>query len=373
MKQVILFTHVLACCFMGTLALLDACTAKTAIPTQFPTSEPPPAATPIPAIVLKRDAELEKQFASIAEAAKGKVGAAAVVLETGDAALLNADGHYPMQSVYKLPICMAIMDSIRLGQHDLDEVIGVTPADYVRQGQASEIRDKFPNGGEFTIRDLIRYTLVESDGSASDVILRVMGGAPVVQEYIEQIGIRDMHVVSTEKELGANWDTQYQNWATPIAAVEVLRSFQIGTRYGPTECPPLGEFAPTPTSGSAQVTVPANVDPKIVASANASKRIANPDVCRLPNVVGEDLVDSQTGPNRIKGLLPKETPVAHKTGTGGTQNGITSATNDIGLVDLPNGKHLAVAVFVSDSPADDKTREAVIAKIAKAAYDKWSR
>ena len=52
---------------------------------------------------------------------------------------------------------------------------------------------------------------------------------------------------------------------------------------------------------------------------------------------------------------------------------ITSATNDIGIVYLPNGKHLAIAVFVSDSPADEKTREAVIARIAKAAWDKWSR
>jgi beta-lactamase class A len=204
---------------------LVGCTAKTSIPTEFPTPEPPPAATPIPAIVLNRDAELEKQFATIAEAAKGKVGAAAVVLETGDAALLNADGHYPMQSVYKLPICMAMMDSIRRGRHDLDEKIGVTPADYVRQGQGSPLRDKYPEGGEFTIRELMRYTLVESDGSASDVLLRLLGDATVVQDYVEQIGVRNMQIVNTEKEMGRNWDTQYQNWATPDAAVEVLRWF----------------------------------------------------------------------------------------------------------------------------------------------------
>jgi beta-lactamase class A len=80
-----------------------------------------------------------------------------------------------------------------------------------------------------------------------------------------------------------------------------------------------------------------------------------------------------TGPNRIKGLLPKGTIVAHKTGTGGTNDGLTSATNDIGIIYLPNGKHLAVAVFVSDSPADDKTREGVIARIAKASWDRWSK
>jgi len=62
--------------------------------------------------------------------------------------------------------------------------------------------------------------------------------------------------------------------------------------------------------------------------------------------------------------------VAHKTGTGGTQNGITSATNDIGIITLPDGRDLAVAVFVSDSTADDATRDAVIARLAKAAWDR---
>jgi hypothetical protein len=35
-------------------------------------------------------------------------------------------------------------------------------------------------------------------------------------------------------------------------------------------------------------------------------------------------------------------------------------------------KNLAVAVFVSDSPADLVTRERVIAQIAKTMWDKWS-
>ena len=129
-------------CFLFLALFLSGCSAKIDIPTEFPTPEPPPSATPLPKLELKRDATLEKQFAEIAKDAKGKVGAAAVVLETGDAALLNADGHYPMQSVYKLPISMAMMDQIRLDQHALDEQIGVTKEDFVRQGQASPLRDK---------------------------------------------------------------------------------------------------------------------------------------------------------------------------------------------------------------------------------------
>jgi beta-lactamase class A len=53
--------------------------------------------------------------------------------------------------------------------------------------------------------------------------------------------------------------------------------------------------------------------------------------------------------------------------------GVTAATNDVGLVTLPNGRHMASAVFVSDSPANDAIREEVIAKVVKAAWDEWSK
>jgi beta-lactamase class A len=81
------------------------------------------------------------------------------------------------------------------------------------------------------------------------------------------------------------------------------------------------------------------------------------------------MTESIPGAKRLKGELPAGTAVAHKTGTGGTQNGITSANNDIGIITLPDGRHLAVAAFVSDSAANDDTRDAIIARLAKAAWD----
>lgn len=300
------------------------CSSTIEVPLDLPTPPGPAPAIPVTKLEFKRDSELEKRFAEIAEEAKGRVGVAAVVLETGEAAFLSADEHYPMQSVYKLPIAMAMMEEIRLGRHDLDETIGVTKEDMVRLGQASALRDKNPEGGEFTIRELMRLTLVESDGTASDVLLHVLGGASVVQSYLTQIGIEDMKIINTEKEIGRDWETQYDNWATPMAAMELLASMRD---WGQGD-----------------------------------------DYKEL--ILHRFMFDSVRGAKRLKGLLPKGTNVAHKTGTGGTQNGITSATNDIGIVWLPNGKHLAIAVFVSDSSADEKSREAVIAKIAKAAWDR---
>jgi beta-lactamase class A len=83
------------------------------------------------------------------------------------------------------------------------------------------------------------------------------------------------------------------------------------------------------------------------------------------------MINSRPGPKRIKGLLTAGTVVAHKTGTSATINGVTSATNDIGIITLPDSRQLAIAVFVSDTKADQKTREEVIAKIANAAWKCW--
>jgi beta-lactamase class A len=82
------------------------------------------------------------------------------------------------------------------------------------------------------------------------------------------------------------------------------------------------------------------------------------------------MTEAIPGAKRLKGELPAGTVVADKTGTGGTRNGITSATNDIGIITLPDGRHLAVAAFVSDSTANDDTRDAIIARLAKAAWDR---
>jgi beta-lactamase class A len=46
-----------------------------------------------------------------------------------------------------------------------------------------------------------------------------------------------------------------------------------------------------------------------------------------------------------------------------------AAGNDIGLIQLPDGRYLAIAIFITDSTADETTRNDVIARIAKTVYD----
>ena len=61
------------------------------------------------------------------------------------------------------------------------------------------------------------------------------------------------------------------------------------------------------------------------------------------------------------GTAERPAPAGHgrrpQDGTSPTVDGLTRATNNVGLIQLPDGRWLAVAVFVSDSHADTATRE----------------
>jgi beta-lactamase class A len=268
---------------------------------------------------------LHKEFEEIAHDANGRVGMAVMLLESRESVELRGDERFPMHSVYKLPIAMAVLQRVDRGELQLDQTVKVETTDFVRKGMYSPIRDKYPQGAQLTIAELLRYAVAESDGTASDELLKLTGGARGVMLFLNDINVSGVNVVNSEKEIGRDWQTQYENWATPKAAVEVLAALQT------------------------------------------SRGLSAQSQAFLLKLTTESI----PGAKRLKGQLPTGTVVAHKTGTGGTRDGITSATNDIGIITLPNGTHLAVAVFVSDSSADEATRESVIARIAKAAWD-WA-
>jgi len=45
----------------------------------------------------------------------------------------------------------------------------------------------------------------------------------------------------------------------------------------------------------------------------------------------------------------------------------------VGIITLPNGKHLAVVVYIMNTAASTADAEAVIASISKLAYDHYAK
>ena len=68
-------------------------------------------------------------MASIAAATRGPVGAAVVVVEGGQVVALHGERAFPMQSVYKLPIGMAVLHQVDLGRLHLNQQVRITKAE----------------------------------------------------------------------------------------------------------------------------------------------------------------------------------------------------------------------------------------------------
>jgi beta-lactamase class A len=269
-------------------------------------------------------AQLRAQIERIAAQAHGKVGVACSLPGKPLDCDFHAADPLPMQSVYKLPISMAMLHAIEQGRFTLTQTIRFLPSDLIAPDQYSPLRDAHPHGdADIPVQDLIHGALVDSDGVASDMLMRALGGPAAVNAYIRSLGIHGIEIRDTEKTLGRDVQLENRNTAEPRAMVALLRL--------------IADHSPL-----------------------------TPDHTSL--LLGW-MRSTHTGDHRLRALLPPGTVVADKTGTAGTGRNYTNATNDVGLITLPDGRILAVAVLVADSAAPEAVREHVIAEIGQAIWN----
>ena len=270
---------------------------------------------------------LKTKIVGIIERAEAKVGSAVIRMGTQDTISVNNDYCYPMQSVYKFPLALAVLNEVDKGNLFLEQKIQLTK-DNLLPNTWSPLREKYPEGNvEITLAEVIENTVAWSDNNGCDILFALLGGPAVVNSYIQSLGIEGITILSTEKEMHADWTIQYKNCSSPSAMAKLLCRFAEG---------------------------------KILSDESTE-------------YLWDVMVNTATGTSRLKGNLPEGTKVAHKTGSSGVSKvGLAPATNDAGIIVLPDGSKIAVVVFVSDSYAEESSREKVIADIAKAVWDNYN-
>jgi len=242
-----------------------------------------------------------------------------------DTLSINGERHFPMQSVFKFHIALTVLSQIDKGKLTFNQKIKIDKKDLL-PNLYSPIRDDYPNGATLPISKILEYTVSESDNVGCEVLLRLIGGAKVVEDYFTKNNFKDISIKVNEEEQQANWELQFQNWTTPKAANETLASFYY----------------------------------------NKKKLLSK----KSYNFIWKVMKETETGKKRLKGQLPENTIVAHKTGSSGAnKEGITAAVNDIGIVFLPNGQHYFISVFVTNSKENADTNEKIIADVSKATWD----
>lgn len=267
---------------------------------------------------------LKAEIEEIARTSKGMVGVSAMDLSNQKFFVFNRNFKFPMQSVFKFPLAMAVLAEVDKGKFSLDQKILVTKKDLLPETW-SPMREKYPEGNvELPLSEILAYTVSQSDNNGCDILFRLLGGTANVHQYVRSLGVKEMVIAATEEEMARAWNVQFTNWSKPAAMVKLLEIFNRGEKLSKS-------------------------------SSDFLLKI---------------MTETTTGPNRIKGLLPTGTLVAHKTGTSGTnEQKVTGAINDAGIITLPNGKKIAIAVFVANSTDSSDVSEKIIARISKAVYD----
>ena len=278
----------------------------------------------------------------------GVLGVAVCDVRTGQVEGLNLKRPFPLRSVFKAFLAAGILSDVDAGKLSLGQKVTLAPGD-ITDGVGPVDHSR---GGTFSVRELLRAAVIPSDNSAADALLVLYGGPDKLTEWLKQHGIegiridrderaiaRDEHGVPADLDPGRNASAL----APQISAAAHRQAFAAALTDPRDTATPEGAIAFLVKLQQGQLL-----------SADSTKLLLG------------WLREVSTGPGRLKAGVPSGTKLAHKTGTSGECDGVTLATNDIGLATLPDGRTLAIAAFLTASPAAESKREALLAACARA-------
>lgn len=266
----------------------------------------------------------QARLAALANASRGRIGVAAMDLETGETVQVLGNQRFPMASTSKIAIAATFMEGVEKGRWSLtSEFPMMVP---VRSAPHSSAVAPVRPGKYYQAVDLIEMMITRSNNEAADALLAAVGGPPAVNRWMRRAGITDFRIdhdiatlVRDDGAVNPATTIDPHDSATPLAMIQLLQGLYDGRWL------------------------------------SASSR----------NVILGAMERCRTGKRRIRALLPEDAVVAHKTGS------LFNTSSDIGIVRSPQGHAIAVAIYVTGQ-GTRLAREGRIATLARAIYDEYN-
>lgn len=298
--------------------------------------------------------KLQQLIANTEKSCGGIVGMSALLLETNAAISYRGEHPFLLCSTYKIPIAVALLQQVENAKIALSDLIPIQDYD-LRPGVNSTINQlEYSAAVKISVMHLLQFMLQESCNTATDIVLRLVGGPLAVQKVLEKSGIENMRIDSFTFDVIAAWDgvlslpvnhhctlQQYDEMAANISA-ETIRLSREHIKTSERD------------HGSPQAMTQLLrkiVQHEIINKAHADLLFNIMRRCKL-------------GQNRIVSLLPKDSIVSHKTGTLG------GYVNDVGIIIPPySTQQILLSIFVENLSHPEYDNERVIAEVARLVFD----
>lgn len=260
----------------------------------------------------------------------GEIGVA-VIIDDSDTVAVNNRNIYPMMSVFKVHQALALCDDFDRRGISLDTLITLRRDELDPHTWSPMMKDYPDSEFSLTAKDLLRYTLRQSDNNASNLMFCRLLGVEETDSFISTvIPRRDFRIAYTEAEMSADHRRAYSNSTSPLGAAELINRL----------------FTDSLVSRDKQ------------------------------DFIMRTLGECETGKDRIAApLLDREgVSIAHKTGSGYiNEEGVLAAHNDVAYICLPNGTRYSLAVFVKDFKGNETQAAEAIAHVSAAVYSILSK
>ena len=262
----------------------------------------------------------EKELQKYIENLDARIGVACI-FDGRDTVQINGNKEFPMLSVYKFPQAIAFVNFCIENQEDLNNTILISKSE-IKENTYSPIRDKYGiTDLKLSLKDVLYYSLVESDNNACDVLYKLIGGTNYADSIIKKMGFSEIHLLNTEDEMHKNIYLSYQNRCTPLEMCKFIDYFR-------------------------------------------SELVKSDDKYSYIQFLMENC---KTGNDRLaKPFITTNVEIGHKTGTGDVNSqGRIIGINDVGFITLPNKNTYSIAVFIADSKYTPETTSSFIADISE--------
>jgi len=242
-----------------------------------------------------------------------------------------------------------LLDRVDRGQLNLSDLIDISQEMMVAGDNA--IAQNFVHPGiKLSVANLIEPMITESDNTATDTLMGLAGGPAAVTKNLRRLGITDFRVDRVTGEILRDVFA-LPGQATPEVVAEAYRNRpELVTTQGDRNL----DFEADPRDHATPLAFL-----QLLLAIDSGKAMSAESRTFLLDVMSR----TRTGAGRLKGLLPRGTPVAHKTGTTG------GVANDVGYITLPDGRRFAIVVFTNSSETPEPDRDRAIAEIARTLFD----
>ena len=311
-----------------------------------------PAARPLP-VTSAAPAALRAQVDRLIGEFPGKAGAAIRAVDDGWTVQRGGALSLPQQSVSKLWVALTVLSQRDAGKLRLDDPVLVTTSDLTlfHQPIAGLVRGE---GYRTTVMGLLTRALTQSDNTANDRLLTLVGGPSAVRAFIAQNRLGAIRFGPGERLLQSG--TAGLTWNQSMA---MGRGFEAArARLAPeVRAAAMQRYIDNPPDGAAPLAI-----------ADALARLVRGELLTETStrVMLGTMGASVTGRARLRAALPAGWKIAHKTGTGQELAGRNAGFNDVGLLTAPDGKRYAVAVMIGDTRTPMRVRQQLIQNVCAA-------